>query len=137
MARVSKPDGDDGCWLVERNHNNMGYAQMWGTGGQEFCHRVSYKLFVGPIPEGKVLDHLCRVRHCCNPAHLQAVTQQQNVEREDFTPSIEASRRRSAAITHCKHGHPYDEANTLYQKGRNGMQRTCRTCRNARYAKAS
>lgn len=71
----------NGCWLWQGAKNPDGYGQMdhrWFTFG---AHRVSYLAFVGPIPEGLVIDHLCRVRHCVNPAHLEAVTSAENIRR--------------------------------------------------------
>ena len=78
-------------------------------------HRLSYEAFKGPIPEGMHIDHLCRVRNCYNPEHLEAVTQAEN------------NRRMGLVITHCKRGHEYTEENTIHRKGNNG-RRACRTC---------
>lgn len=72
-----------------------------------------YELLVGPVPEGLELDHLCRNPPCCNPAHLEPVTHAENM------------RRAGLAVTQCKHGHEYTEANTyVTKKG----ERSCRTC---------
>jgi len=86
-------------------------------------HRISYELAKGPIPEGLVIDHLCRVRHCVAPEHLEAVTSAENVRRSPVAPSVV-----NAAKTHCLQGHPYDEANTYVTS--HGY-RSCRTCRRA------
>ena len=110
-----------GCWLWIANLTPNGYAQIrrdspigGGRGKKLYAHRVSYEMFVGPIPEGLHLDHKCRVRSCVNPDHLEAVTHQENVRRGEM-----------AQGTHCKHGHLFDEANT-YWRPRGG--RTCKTC---------
>ncbi|TDD77726.1 HNH endonuclease [Actinomadura rubrisoli] len=90
-------------------------------------HRFVYESLVGPIPEGLVLDHLCRVRACCNPAHLEPVTDRVNILRG---ASITAANARK---THCDHGHEFTSQNTYRHRGR----RLCRACNRdavARYA---
>lgn len=101
--RVENPDGH---WLW------VGYLQASGYGvfyrrmvGQVLAHRFSYEMFVGPC-DGKVIDHLCRVRSCVNPAHLEAVSIATNVMRGE---GICARRARQ---THCKHGHEFTDWNT-------------------------
>ena len=69
---------------------------------------------VGPIPEGLVIDHLCRVRDCVNPAHLDVVTTGENTRRG----------LRGVLTTHCPKGHAYDELNTFIHHG----SRDCRAC---------
>lgn len=74
-----------GCWEWRAHIKNGGYGDFRYPGGR-FAHRASYELFVGPIPEGLQLDHLCRVRHCVNPDHLEPVTGAVNVQRaKDWT----------------------------------------------------
>ena len=65
------------CWLWEASCFSEGYGYF----KNRKAHRVSYELFKGSVPDGLQLDHLCRVRHCVNPAHLEAVTNQVNVIR--------------------------------------------------------
>lgn len=75
----------DGCWLWQgpRVHNGYGIISIQGSGVKTTirAHRYAYEALVGPIPEGLQLDHLCRVRRCVNPAHLEPVTARENVRR--------------------------------------------------------
>jgi hypothetical protein len=109
----------DGCWEWTGAHHRRGYG-TFGVGGRRtmLAHRFMYELLVGPIPDGLVLDHLCRNTSCVNPEHLEAVTQAENLRRAVRLP-----------ITHCKHGHEYDEANTAYNPA--GARR-CRECNRIR-----
>ena len=58
-----------------------GYGRVWIKGKRLMVHRVTFEHFSGPIEDGLVLDHLCRIRKCCNPAHLDPVTIQENTHR--------------------------------------------------------
>ena len=118
--RIEKTEG---CWYWRGNVNPAtGYGRL-GIGQRNFAaHRLSYELHVGPIPEGLDLDHLCRVRHCVNPAHLEPVTRWENTRRG---VGITAQRARSNV---CKHGHEYTTENTIIQRG----YRLCRTCKERR-----
>lgn len=75
---------EDGCWLWTASLTGDGYGRI-SLGGKfgpmGLAHRVAYELLVGPIPEGLELDHLCRVRRCVNPEHLEPVTHAENVRR--------------------------------------------------------
>lgn len=112
---------ENGCWRWQRSLNANGYGRIgFYARGPQYAHRVSYETFVGPIPEGLAIDHLCRVRDCVNPEHLEPVTNRENLLRGIGFAA------RYAATTHCPQGHPYDEANTYYRPGRGG--RNCRRC---------
>jgi len=84
---------------------------------------VAYELECGPIPDGLVLDHLCRVRACVRPGHLEAVTQRVNLLRGR---TIQAA---NAAKTHCLRGHRFDSENTYVTSL---GQRRCITCKRMR-----
>lgn len=72
-----------GCWEWQGELNRNGYGRVWVNGRRLMAHRVAYQLLVGEIPEGLVLDHLCKVRRCCNPDHLEPVTVRENTLRGD------------------------------------------------------
>lgn len=111
---------DNECWLWTGNLSSQGYgrAPSGQRGKHLFAHRVMYEAHVGRIPQGMELDHLCRVRACVNPDHLEPVTHAENVRRGQ-------SGQKWREKTHCPSGHPYDEANTKWYQGR----RYCRACR--------
>ena len=124
-AKLDKTES--GCWEWVGNILQSGYGQIAITHTHmELAHRFAYELLVGPIPEGLQLDHLCRVRHCVNPDHLEPVTARENVLRGNGIAA------QSARQTHCIHGHPFDEGNTYLTK--RGW-RQCRTCTKLRKAK--
>lgn len=119
----AKIDKSDNCWLWAGAIDKAGYGRM-GVGGKVlYTHRLSYEFYVGPIPEGLHIDHICRVRSCLNPDHLEPVTCRENARRGN-TGELSGAKQR--AKTHCPQGHPYDETNT-YVDPNNGS-RTCRKC---------
>jgi hypothetical protein len=123
------PEPNSGCWLWLGTLNKGGYGDICRNGRVEKhaqAHRVAYELYVGPIPAGLDLDHLCRVRCCVNPAHLEPVTRSENVKR-GLMPAI--NRARAVAQTHCVHGHEFTAENTIHAKVRGRSTRECRECR--------
>jgi hypothetical protein len=80
-AKVNKEGDENGCWNWTAALRN-GYGVIGQKKSLLYAHRVSYELLVGLIPVGYQIDHLCRNRRCVNPAHLEAVTQQENIRRQ-------------------------------------------------------
>lgn len=117
----AKVEFTESCWLWLGYCSN-GYGQV-GRGGQlHKAHRYAYESLVGPIPLGLELDHLCRVRNCVNPAHLEPVTRRENILRGLSRAALFAAR------TTCSVGHEFD---AIHRRGDDMSRRTCRTCNNA------
>lgn len=121
------PEPRDGCWPWGGPRNNYGYGKIRNSGGAPgekvfMAHRVAYEVFVGPIPAGLEIDHLCRTRHCVNPSHMEPVTPKENWRR-GLSPTAIAARRQT-----CPKGHPLSGDN-LYVYPHGG--RCCRTCQRA------
>lgn len=132
-AKVSV-DADTGCWVwsgcaTKPGPDGYGLIRIGGKLGKTLLtHRVAYELLVGPIPEGLDLDHLCRVRRCCNPEHLEPVTRAENCRRGALHGTYGRAER---AKTHCPQGHPYSGDNVTYRPSKPNA-RHCRTCDRAR-----
>jgi hypothetical protein len=114
---------ENGCWEWTAARYPNGYCVFRvGQGETGYAHRWLYLFFVGEIPEGYVVDHLCRNTGCVNPDHLEPVPQRMNHLRGR---NPELTRARYRTQTHCKRGHPFDEENTYHHP--NG-RRVCKTC---------
>lgn len=120
-SKVAQTD-DDECWEWLASVTTSGYGQVHYRRGHLrrnlMAHRVAYELLIGPIPTGMTLDHLCRNKRCVNPAHLEIVTQRENVLRA------------AGSTAHCKRGHAWTEDNVLFENG----SRKCKTCNRRRQA---
>jgi hypothetical protein len=128
-ARVDK-SGD--CWIWRGTMHHGGYGLMWFQGYQWSTHRLAYKLTHGAIPDGLFVCHHCDVRACVNPAHLYAGTVQDN--NRDKIVRGRARHGNLDKLTHCKHGHLFDEVNTLWSYNTGGRRRrSCRACMRIRY----
>lgn len=115
LARIEVNPGS-GCWEWQGALTWGGYGRIGKSGKMLLAHRVAYMELVGEIPGGFQIDHLCRVRHCCNPDHLEPVTPKENTRR---APHV--------AKTECKRGHSYAHHAYVDKTGR----RHCRECHNA------
>jgi hypothetical protein len=124
MAKI-EPDSQTGCWRWTANRDKDTYG-LFKLGVTRRAHRVSYEHFVGRIPAGLVLDHLCRVRSCVNPYHLQPVTTRENLE----APGSLAPMKLNAAKTHCSRGHELAEWNRVPSAAKTG-HRKCLACQRA------
>jgi len=116
-------DKDGDCWLwpggTARGYGVISVRRGGGasTGSRTiYVHRAMYERYVGPIPEGLQLDHLCLVKRCANPVHLEVVTSRENSQRWGMT------------ITECPQGHLYDETNTYSTDNGKRSWRNCRAC---------
>lgn len=110
------------CWLWTGARMKRGYGTVSIAGRTQYVHRVFYEQIIGKIGEGLETDHKCRVLHCINPRHLEAVTGAEN------------KRRAAEARTHCRRGHAFTEENLTGFEKRLG-RRQCRTCTNERQVK--
>jgi hypothetical protein len=123
---LDKIEFTESCWpwkaaMLQNGYGTFGTASdVPGRLRTVYAHRYSYELFVGPIPDGLVIDHLCRNRLCVNPDHLRAVTRWTNNMENTVNPIA-----LNPDKAHCPQGHPYNEANThITKKG----HRKCRAC---------
>lgn len=113
------------CWLWIGCLDKDGYAR---SGGRNM-HRLAYEEAVGPIPDGLTIDHLCRVRNCVNPAHMEPVPIRENIMRGDTQAA------RKAAQIVCVNGHPFNKANTgvKYPPSHPNGMRYCKKCSAAQH----
>lgn len=119
--KIGEPfDVHNDCWEWTGAKQGTGYGVIWDHGKQRYAHCLSHELFIGPIPKGHAVDHMCRNVGCVRPDHLQTLTHHENA----------GQFHRSK--THCINGHPYSGDN-LYVKP--SGERCCRTCRREQYRK--
>jgi hypothetical protein len=116
-SKVSGADFTE-CWLWTAGLSiSGGYGQFGLNGRQLQAHRVAYELLIADIPDGLQIDHLCRVRACVNPWHLEPVTLLEN-----------ARRGARATKSACANGHPFDADNTYIWRVGDRTTRRCRAC---------
>jgi hypothetical protein len=126
-SKVDRSGGEDACWLWMASRTTTGYGQISiGRRGEGMAkaHRVAFTLTYGPIPDGLVIDHLCRNPLCVNPIHLECVSSRENTRRGES----------SSMVLHlrgvCQHGHEMVGDNVIVRVMPSGRTKnTCRTCR--------
>lgn len=110
------------CWIWTGGINKSGYGTFSWNGHHRYTHRLAYTWLVGTIPKGLQLDHVkargCKSRACCNPAHLEPVTPEENA-------------RRARLQAKCSRGHAYTKSNTYWRP--DGQGRQCIKCQKIRY----
>lgn len=127
LWRHIETEPNTGCWLWSGHITNAGYGTIELNGAPRRAHRICYEYYVGPIPESLTLDHLCRVRCCVNPKHLEPVTRGENVRRGIGADLCrERGTVRRSQKTHCDRGHEWTPENTGHYAA-NGLRR-CNAC---------
>jgi hypothetical protein len=117
-----------GCWMWTGSRHTKGYGLFHVNTDlrMQLAHRVSYELFIGPIPEGLDIGHLCCEGFCVNPLHMEPVTRGENSSRGGFATKGQRS-------TACRNGHPRTPENTaIYPSGKHPTKRYCRPCLRAK-----
>ena len=96
FRQIIKSSDPEGCWIFTGNGSGsgkgakkgLGYGQLYHNGKKVMAHRYSYEYYIGPIPKGLQIDHLCRNTRCVNPKHLELLTQTENIKRKDLYHSL-------------------------------------------------
>lgn len=79
-SKVTIPEARVDCWMWTATTNSNGYGRFWLGGRWLAAHRYAYEAFKGAVPDGLQVRHLCHNRLCCNPAHLDVGTAQENAQ---------------------------------------------------------
>ena len=116
MQRIEEDSA--GCWNWVGHKNIDGYGIISIKDRPKYAHRIAYEEFVGPVDDGKFIDHICRNRICVNPEHMESVTSRENTLRGVGITAMNAKK------THCPSGHEYSKKNTR----RYGNERYCKEC---------
>jgi hypothetical protein len=114
----------DSCWIWRSGRSDTGYGTFSVKRRSYNAHRIAWMLAYGEIPHGKWVDHLCRVRSCVNPLHLELVTPRENIMR-GHSPNVVNSRNNI-----CHLGHELTPENSYIRPG--GSSRQCRICQRLR-----
>lgn len=113
---------NSGCWLWTAGKTRGGYGSVWIGARSHRAHVAMYETMVGPIPAKLQIDHLCRTRLCVNPAHLEPVTQAENMRRGNGWSA------RNTRKTHCPQGHALTAENLVRHRLEATGYRECRIC---------
>lgn len=122
---------ENGCWIWKGSLQTHGYAYLpWRLYHEKFKttlgHRIYFMVFRGPIPKGMEIDHLCNVKACVNPYHLEVVTHEENNRRRNA--EVDARRK----VFPCGHprvgGHTYMKRAGYYKSGKIKLTKVCRPC---------
>lgn len=124
IRRQTRVDSETGCIIWTGNADTSGYGRLKIHGRHQRVHRLAYELARGPIPAGLQIDHLCRVRECANPDHMEPVTGKENLRRSPLY---------CANKTHCPQGHPYAGDNLYVARCGARHCRACKRIRSRRY----
>lgn len=123
-------EDDNGCWLWTKTPATKGYASFWIARSIHVqAHRWAYELLVAEIPDGLQLDHLCRVRHCVNPWHMDPVDNRENQRRGEHPTAGIAFRTNT-----CPQGHSLADAYVSTNRRTGKRTRRCRPCQQTSYA---
>lgn len=121
-SRVVVDETSD-CWVWVGSRGRDGYGRTRVRESSQLAHRVAFATWAEPLRKGLQLDHLCRVRSCINPKHLEQVTARENVRRGVAPPAVQAKR------TVCVRGHPLNGPDARLYAGQAGKHRQCIVCR--------
>lgn len=113
----AKVDKTGHCWIWQAAPSSSGYGTFKVHGRTEQAHRFAYELLVDQIPFGLTIDHICRVRMCVNPDHMEVVTLRENLMRGNSPSSVHARKET------CPNGHLYNRTDP------NSGARLCQPCR--------
>ncbi len=128
FLKMVLPEPNTGCWIWTGGTTIKGYGTFGDGTKTVMAHRFSYRTYKGEIPDGMQIDHLCRVRCCVNPDHLEAVSASENVRRSwpyytehsrtasiaNLVAGLASVNRSNAVKTHCVNGHEYNSVNTRF-----------------------
>lgn len=112
---MSKTHRDGDCLLWDGPLDKDGYGHFYLRRRNRGSHRVAWWNVRGDIPDGMVVNHKCRNRHCVNPQHLEVITARENSLRDSTSPAALNARK-----VMCPRGHAYDR--------KYGRQRYCSIC---------
>lgn len=124
LRNYEAPQSQSDCWEWKGRKQSRGYGMFSLRGSQYLSHRISYSHFVGSIPDGHVIDHLCGNRSCINPNHLDVATSRENTLRGGGPTAI------NARMTTCHQGHPLEGDNLQIKMHSDGLpRRVCIACK--------